>query len=491
MCVNPIKIKNPCKRIAKNGGQKLELTVPCGKCVECVKNKRNEWYFRTYQQVQETFAKRGYVYFDTLTYNDENIPRFSHFIDVDKYNVGDFTCFNRDHFRDFIKRLRLYLKYHYKCNEFKYFLTSEYAVDPRFTRRPHYHILFFVLCKIDALSFSRAVAECWHYGITDGLPYKETLHVLRHVYSKSNNNDFKLVTKACNYVAKYVNKNRRYNTTLQQRLDILKDFIDDIEDYDKLIRNVDMFHAQSQGFGLYYLSSTNKRDIDSINNDLCTMYDSDKIVNVIPMPMYYKRKLYYVQKKRNDGSLYWEKTDKGIEHDKQRIIQRIKNESNRLYKDFTTFPSYCKDMITDFLGSRSFDDLAVYTLFYKGRLRDIEHLPDELCNFRNYCYKLTDNEYDLLTWVDFINQSSFYNSMPSDETLCIDDNNEVLYNDKYYKYEHLIKSHCVDEDTCPNFAYFDRIIDIFNACKCFAGVILQSSFDYIEELKEKYKTELL
>ena len=492
MCVNPIRLRNPCKTIALQGGQKLDLTVPCGQCVECVNNKRNEWYFRTYQQVQETLSKRGYIYFDTLTYSDEFIPKFSDYVDLEKYNLPDMTCFCREHFRDFLKRLRIYLNYHYGCNEFKYFLTSEYAVDPRYTRRPHYHILFFVTCNVDALSFSQAVSTCWKFGLTDGLPYKEKLHVLNHVYSKSLNSDFKLLTRACNYVAKYVNKNRRFNTSLSQRIDLIKKFVDDEEELNKLTREVDMFHAQSQGFGLYYLSSNKDRDIKAINNDLCVMFDSDKIVNVLPLPMYYKRKLYYVQKKRADGSLYWEKTQKGIDHDVAMISKRIKNETDRLYKDYTTFPSYCKEFIKDMLGSRTLEDLAVYLLYYRGRLRDIEHLPDEFINFRSYAYSLTDNEFDLLSWINFINQSSFYNSMNRNDVIEIDDiSKEVLYNKKYYHYDTLIKTHCINEDTCPDFHDFDKIISIFHACKSYQGALIQSSFDYIEELKEKYKNEFL
>ena len=86
MCLNPTTIRNPTKSIYKHGGQPLLLDVPCGHCAECKKNKRKEWRFRTYYEVESTVKNGGYVYFDTLTYAPEHVPMLSHFVDLDSIN---------------------------------------------------------------------------------------------------------------------------------------------------------------------------------------------------------------------------------------------------------------------------------------------------------------------------------------------------------------------------------------------------------------------
>ena len=124
MCLQPITIRNPTKYLYKQGGQKLIYKVPCGKCAECVSQKRNEWLFRAYQQAKTTLNKGGYLYFDTLTYDNANLPHISDYIDCKEYNIRDFSTFNHDHFKLFLKRLRRKLEYNHGNNEFKYFLTG-------------------------------------------------------------------------------------------------------------------------------------------------------------------------------------------------------------------------------------------------------------------------------------------------------------------------------------------------------------------------------
>lgn len=46
------------------------MTVPCGKCAECVKDQQNEFVIRTVEEQK----KRGTVLFVTLTYNEDSVP---------------------------------------------------------------------------------------------------------------------------------------------------------------------------------------------------------------------------------------------------------------------------------------------------------------------------------------------------------------------------------------------------------------------------------
>lgn len=117
-CISPISIKDP------NGvGQSARLSVPCGKCVFCLQNRRNEWSFRLLKE--EKISESSY--FLTLTYNDEKIP---------VSDSGVFTLYKKD-VQDFHKRLRKRIG---KKSQFRYYVVGEYGTK---TNRPHYHSIAF------------------------------------------------------------------------------------------------------------------------------------------------------------------------------------------------------------------------------------------------------------------------------------------------------------------------------------------------------------
>lgn len=63
MCYNPIQIKQ------EDG---TYIQVPCGKCLECLKQYQNAWSNRMYEEIK---AHDGKAVFFTLTYNDETVPK--------------------------------------------------------------------------------------------------------------------------------------------------------------------------------------------------------------------------------------------------------------------------------------------------------------------------------------------------------------------------------------------------------------------------------
>lgn len=92
------------------------LSVPCGKCLACLSNKRTEWIFRLEQEYKFSSG----ALFVTLTYDE-------------KHNPGELR---KEDVQLFMKRLR-------KRNNGKrirYYLTGEYGT---ITGRPHYHLLLF------------------------------------------------------------------------------------------------------------------------------------------------------------------------------------------------------------------------------------------------------------------------------------------------------------------------------------------------------------
>lgn len=135
MCVAPIIIKNPDPQ--KFLGATIQ--VPCGKCVECLKSRQDQWKIR----LMEECKNFRYCYFFTLTYNDVALP-----ITDD----GLSTACKRD-VQLWIKRFRMSFERSQgvKLSDYlKYFICAEYG--PNGTHRPHYHGLF--MTDLDDLAIS-------------------------------------------------------------------------------------------------------------------------------------------------------------------------------------------------------------------------------------------------------------------------------------------------------------------------------------------------
>lgn len=103
--------------------------VPCGRCVNCRKNKRQSWVYRLQAEADEC----PFSLFVTLTYDDEHIPTAMIGEDLFKTTVG--VVSKRD-IQLFMKRLRK----KYDQYRLRYFLTSEYGSQGG---RPHYHMILF------------------------------------------------------------------------------------------------------------------------------------------------------------------------------------------------------------------------------------------------------------------------------------------------------------------------------------------------------------
>ena len=134
ICLSPESIKRP-------GGNDVRdrITVPCGKCANCLSNQRSDWTFRLNQELKNSSS----AYFVTLTYSEENVPY-----------IGETSTLRKKDLQDFIKRLRRYHdmeveKYQKLVNasyielnppQIRYYAIGEYGPE---TLRPHYHGLFF------------------------------------------------------------------------------------------------------------------------------------------------------------------------------------------------------------------------------------------------------------------------------------------------------------------------------------------------------------
>lgn len=140
MCKNPISVPNyyysHTPYCSEYGGinqvprhlrsQKEFIEVPCGKCVEC----RNTYYTSLLQRGL-CEAMSSYVYFVTLTYDDNHIPVLN--LDNEVILYADYS-----HIQAMFKRLR---NYNVLGREFRYLCVNEYG--DKFSR-PHFHLLIFV-----------------------------------------------------------------------------------------------------------------------------------------------------------------------------------------------------------------------------------------------------------------------------------------------------------------------------------------------------------
>lgn len=158
-CCRPLTIKN---KNTFGGFLPDYYTVPCGYCLNCRVDRRNE--LEVYCEDLET--RFGVGTFLTLTYDD------NHIIENDfNDDLGVFSL-TKSHLQNFIKRLRSCIKYaglksKYIFPDFKYLAVGEYGHD---SFRNHFHLLIFGL---DYLQCEKLFQKNWLYGDIMSLPIKK------------------------------------------------------------------------------------------------------------------------------------------------------------------------------------------------------------------------------------------------------------------------------------------------------------------------------
>lgn len=361
MCLSPITIINPTKYINPKFRDSFLLQVPCNHCADCQSRNSQEWMYRTYYEFSDCISQGGFVYFDTLTYSNEYVPRISQFGWSDSTDM----CFNHKHITDFMKRLRISLarKYSASC---RYFLASEYGADNRFSHRPHYHVLFFVHgCTWQ--QFSLLVAESWRFGRTDGIGYKSSYYVGSHnvIASQSDAN----FLRASNYVTKYVQKSCTFQKQLNKRInEALRSIANKMPDSDswlesvhasrvrqRLTRSINQFHRQSLHFGESALMSLDINELFKTGTLYAKHFKG--ILQPIGLPTYYKRKLFY-ELVEVDGNKIWQLTELGINYKIHRLPSLLHDLTERYNSIALQF-------------NHNFDcqKLADYTLNLRGRFK--------------------------------------------------------------------------------------------------------------------------
>lgn len=395
MCYSPIDVINPSKYVSLKFRDRYVMQVPCGKCAQCLTAKSNEWSYRLFHHALDTF-KEGFVLFDTLTYDNAHLPHISDYISVS--TDVDFPCFSSRDLRLFVADLRQRCKRQFKSN-FSYFIASEYGTDSKHLHRPHYHALFFVKGNVSPLDFSMLVAKTWGRGRTDGLPYKPSTHVLENTFRDMSAG----ALRSLKYVCKYIQKSSLFQKTIDMRLrhimaDISSTFVSQgLDDWpnsshfwrvrDSIARKINQFHRQSTFLGASVLGDLDLNEV--FNTGQLYMPDNEFVVKSIPLPTYFKRKLFY-KLVEIDGAKSWQPTELGLQYLKFREKFQISKLADRFHA-----------VATQFRLNVDVSKLADYVYNYRGRFRSFfppSTLSERLSHlsFFNYVTRYDKEQFDSL-----------------------------------------------------------------------------------------------
>lgn len=182
-CLYPRQIQIPGMLHIKNHGL---MTVPCGKCIACLKQKSREWSIRMLHE----FDSWDMATFLTLTYNNESLP-LNTSIDMEKFNgtKGHLAPLVKEDLQLFFKRLR-------KLFKIKYYACGEYG-DIKNSHRPHYHAIVFGISNDEHTK--KTISALWGKGLV-------------HLGTVTD--------KSCMYVTKYINK-KQTNLKSQKQFNAL------------------------------------------------------------------------------------------------------------------------------------------------------------------------------------------------------------------------------------------------------------------------------
>lgn len=551
MCLNPIVLPTNSRSIGRDSLQGYMLTVPCGKCAECLSLARNQYYLRNYWQCRECVDSDGFVLFDTLTYDSEHLPHLSDYFPQLRggYNRKrfDFSCFSHEDTANFMKRLRKSLSdngYDVDGN-LKYFLVSEYGHEEEYktergiirkgTLRPHCHVLFY--CNVPLLTpehLAYIINKSWGLGFTDNVRKGKVCRTAldRNTFRKSA--DDVQLRRVASYVAKYVTKDGDYEKVVDKRLCLLMNHLTQDAKwkcwrkcrdghfewyvassfkplYKRLRRQVETFHRQSQGFGLYALDSRNFGEEEErilFEQGAIKMQDEDKGWKFIPVPEYYVRKLYYTLVSDVervpvglDGNFKevvrhsWVPTERGKDFIAARSVLSFSNTVKRLTDWYLNLPEYSEERLKagTLLDHRTFEDLATYQLFYKGRVLPSDGIvtPDSVICARQEWNPYEPHEYsnakDGIHFKKVIPDSVFVaeDSVPCDFTDWL---LETPYEEEYIvPHNDFARRNVINDSFSHDFRHFDELLNYYNRTNSGENKKKQRTFNVKEHLRKTFR----
>lgn len=144
MCDNPRLIRNN-RLDYRRDLHPSTIIVPCLECPSCVALRRNDYALRSKAEAR-LYSTSIMVLF---TYAPSRVPTMTYDGETD-------MCFNSEHISELLRILRRFYK-----GAFSYLIGAEYAVNPDYTERPHYHAVFHLASSIDPQKFYEFVIRIW------------------------------------------------------------------------------------------------------------------------------------------------------------------------------------------------------------------------------------------------------------------------------------------------------------------------------------------
>lgn len=159
------------KRMTLQQMESKAIAIPCGKCVACLKAKRQEQSLRIIHEIEQHEDNC----FITLTYNNENLPLTDGktvIRGIDDAPDNFHPTLSVEDYQKWLKRFRKKLSQQGK--KIRYFIVGEYGAKGQ---RPHYHAIIFgwkpddliehKFCKSYWTYRSKFIESTWSLGFSE------------------------------------------------------------------------------------------------------------------------------------------------------------------------------------------------------------------------------------------------------------------------------------------------------------------------------------
>lgn len=261
----------------------MSFDVPCNNCLECRSASQNSWLFRIDKDLDSLYKRGGKGIFLTFTYNDGCLPHS----DFGFSDSKPIPCFSSDDVTKFLNKIKVFANRNFGKNSYKYFWCSEYG---KWTRRPHYHVLFFLEPQVDWYLFTETCRKYWHLGFMfprniNGVYYDNNLKITSPLLRSSK--------RAGSYVSKYITKDVDfYGLPLIKRYLSVRDTLlpSDKSFYNKSLPR----HYQSKGIGSSFLSMVDSPD--QLYHAIERGVLAPNCKTLVQLPRYYVEKLCFSHK---------------------------------------------------------------------------------------------------------------------------------------------------------------------------------------------------
>lgn len=301
------------------------------------------------------------------------------------------------------------------------------------TLRPHYHLMLFVSDPtLDPDTLNQYIEKHWFYGFHGN--GKSRAEFKRNTFDSGMNAiDRKVHLRGlANYIGKYMHKSSDYEEIIGKRIkaiaykmcpiptftakstgfvaekdmvvedllgttpkeyhlnagDVVKGFDVDKKEiklhsdwkqrfkicYGNAYKKIATFHGQSQHFGEYALREPNFDINEVAETGKMRMPDKKKVVRFIPIPLYYRRKLFYKQVTNDQGKLAWVLKDDEVSHKFYRnMTYRQSGMLADVYKNiYRSLPLQDRIKVDCWMNGRNMNDLATYEVFFKDCFFDCD-----------------------------------------------------------------------------------------------------------------------